>query len=96
MPFRNSTKVPLIESVSIRWRLLGEIGVSVPLNRDVQVRHVMQDEVNKLFIAFFSDKLDERLRLKWFAQSICSEPILRECKIEIIDGCGFGIPRLDI
>ncbi len=56
----------------------------------------MQDEVNKLFIAFFSDKLDERLRLEWFAQSICSEPILRECKIEIIDGCGFGIPRLDI
>jgi hypothetical protein len=61
IPFRNSTKVPLLDQFQSGWRLLGEQYVSVPLNRDVQVCHVMQDEVDKLFIAFFSDELDERL-----------------------------------
>ena len=35
--------------------------MSVPLNRDIHVGHVMQNEVDKLFIAFFSNKFDERL-----------------------------------
>ena len=42
--------------------------MSVPLNWDVQVRHVMQDEVDKVFIAFFSDKLDSsKINLKFQA-----------------------------
>ena len=41
--------------------------MSVPLDRDVQVRYIMQDEVDKFFIAFFADEIDERLRLEWLA-----------------------------
>jgi hypothetical protein len=43
------------------------MGVSVPLDRDVQIRQVVQDEVHKLFIALFADELDERLRLERLA-----------------------------
>jgi hypothetical protein len=39
----------------------------MPLDRDIQVRYVVQDKVHKLFIAFFADEFDERLRVEWLA-----------------------------
>jgi hypothetical protein len=35
------------------------VGVVMPLYRDVQVRQVVQDEVDKLLIALFANVFDE-------------------------------------
>ena len=57
----------------------------MPLYGDVQVRDVVQDEVGQLLIALFANEFDERLGREWFAQPICRQAILCECKVEIVD-----------
>ena len=57
MPFRNSTNVPLVDS--IRVDITQRNGRVMPLYRDIQVRHVVEDEIDQLLIALFADKFDE-------------------------------------
>ena len=57
MPFRNSTNVPLIESV--RTDINQKVGVDMPLYGNVKVRQVVQYEVDELFVAFFAHIFDK-------------------------------------
>lgn len=43
------------------------VSVGVPLYGNVEVRHVVQDEVDELLMALFTDVFDERLGLELFA-----------------------------
>lgn len=58
IPFRNSTKVPLLILISLLFKQQNE---RIPLDWDVHVSDVVQDEVDKLFVLVFANELDKRL-----------------------------------
>ena len=48
------------------------------LDRDVQIGHVVQDELDELLILLLTDPCDEGSAGQWLAHPICDEAVLRE------------------
>lgn len=60
---------------------------SVPLDGNINVGNIVQNEVRKTFVALLSDKADERLCGQLLAKLVRSQPVLSEEVIELIDPC---------
>jgi hypothetical protein len=57
--------------------------VYAPLNRDVDVRNVVQHGLNESLVALLAEELNERLRLERLPASERSEPVLGEPVVEV-------------
>lgn len=56
----------------------------LPLDRNVHVRDVVQNEVNQLLIPILPDELDERLRFQGFPELVRSQAVLGEGIVEVV------------
>lgn len=64
IPFRNSMNVPLESAVGSARRHRGRWAASrrdIPLNREIYVGEIVENEVSEGFVAVLADKLDEGL-----------------------------------
>lgn len=56
----------------------------IPLDRNVQVGQIVEDEVDHLLILVFAEPTDERLRSQLFAHLESCQAILSECIVKVI------------
>ena len=59
--------------------------IDVPLDGDIHIRDVMEYEIHKRLIFFFTDPLDERLGLELLPKLVGCESVLCERVIEVVD-----------
>ena len=81
MPLRNSTNVPLHSSVHVRSRIRVHKAF-LPLDGNVEISKVAQDEVHEGLVLIFTEELDERLGWELFAQLVSREAVLPERVVE--------------
>jgi hypothetical protein len=96
IPFRNSIKVPLQATVRIKllprtcFRLIQvkkKTNGHSPLDRNIQVRNVMQYEARQLLVLFLAQPLDEAVAWKRFSEPKRRKPILGKTEIKNINHC---------
>ena len=59
-----------------------ELDEGAPLDRNIQVRNVVQDEVGKLLVLVLANPLDEAAGLQRLALLEGRQPVLREAEVE--------------
>lgn len=62
-----------------------ELHKRAPLHRQLQIRDIMQDELDQLLVLLLADPRDEGLRREFLAQLVGREAVLREAEVE--HGC---------
>jgi hypothetical protein len=95
MPLRNSTNVPLSTSVGGKEGLVGQIwrrvgrgdgrGRNGPLDGDVHVGNVVEDEVDERLVLLLADKLDERLGRERLAELVRRQAVLGKAEVKAAD-----------
>jgi hypothetical protein len=85
MPFRNSMKVPLMTGTVSVLSDTAKAPSYEPLDWDIEVCHVVKDELDHLLVAVLSDMLDEAGRSELFAKLVGSQAVLCEAVVEVID-----------
>ena len=58
-----------------------------PLDGDIQVGDVMQDELDKLLVLLLSNVTDERGSRELLAELVGDKTVLREAVVKVIDDC---------
>lgn len=87
MPLRYSMKVPLEEnSGQLNDRPKLHLP-NAPLDRDVKVSNVVEDEVGELLVALFAHVVDESLGCKLFAQLVSGQAVFCERVVEHVHDC---------
>lgn len=88
MPLRNSIKVPL--DLSAPGALLyPQQEKLVPLDRNIQIRDLMQDKVRHLLVFFLAQPLDKVVARQGLSEPEGSEAVLGKTVVEQIDYCTF-------
>jgi len=64
---------------------ISELDKGAAFNGDIQIRDVMQDEVDERLIPVFANVLNKRLRRELCSQFVGGQPVLCESIIEFID-----------
>jgi hypothetical protein len=95
MPLRNSTNVPLSTSIGGKEGLVGQIwrrvgrgdgrGRNGPLDGDVHVGNVVEDEVDERLVLLLADKLDERLGRERLAELVRRQAVLGKAEVKAAD-----------
>ena len=83
IPLRNSTNVPLQRTLSESTQ--HRSSAQVPFDWDVHICNVVQNKVDQGFIPHFANVFDKRLWCQGSAHFKCSQSILCEGIIEILD-----------
>jgi hypothetical protein len=61
---------------------VSELDKGTALDGDVEVGHVVQDELDQLLVVFFTDVADEGLRLEGQARLVGRQAVLGEAEVE--------------
>jgi hypothetical protein len=89
IPFRNSMNVPL-QTIADRERAgffaRGKTR-HAPLDGDVQVRDVVQDELDQRLVLLLAQEADERRRRQRLAGPERRQAVLRERVVKVVDDC---------
>lgn len=64
-----------------------QLAVYAPLDRDVEVRNVVEDEVRELLVLLLADPADEGLLRERLAELVRGQAVLREEVVELVEGC---------
>lgn len=59
-----------------------ELDKRAPLNRNIQIRNIMQDELDQLLIPILANPIDEALARQQRAQLVRRQPVLGEAEVE--------------
>ena len=59
-----------------------ELDKRAPLDRDIQIRDIMQDELDQLLIPVLANPIDEALARQQGAQLVRRQPVLGEAEVE--------------
>ncbi len=60
---------------------------NVPLDRDVEVGDVVQDEPDELLVLLLAEPLDEALRLELLTETDRSQAVLGKAKVKVVGDC---------
>lgn len=69
---------------------------ALPLDGDIQVGHVVQDELDHLLVSLFADMLDEAGGSELLAKLVRSQAILSEAVVEVVDDYGWQSASVNI
>lgn len=59
----------------------------IPLDGEIYVSEVMQDEVGESFVALLANELDEGLGRQLIAQLVCRQAILGKGIVKVVGDC---------
>lgn len=66
---------------------------NVPLDGDVEVGDVVQDEPDELLVLFLAEPLDKALRLELLAETDRSQAVLGKAKVKVVGDCSSSPNR---
>lgn len=93
MPLRNSMKVPLQVEESAGARQDEEDVKDAPLDGDVEVGNVVEDEADELLVLVLAEVLDEALALERLAELDRRQAVLSEAVVKVARDCARGRER---
>ena len=89
MPLRNSTNVPLQSRPRDQRQVRPHpLPPDAPLDGNVQIRQVVQDEVDQRLVLLLAEPVDKGLRRELLALLVRRQPVLREAVVPLRENWG--------
>lgn len=84
---RSSARAKEEHQLSEFWLMCATGERDVPLDGDVEVGDVVQDEPDELLVLFLAEPLDKALRLELLAETDRSQAVLGKAKVKVVGDC---------
>ena len=89
MPLRNSMKVPLCTGVSTACPATNILRGGVPLDGNVEISDIMQDEAAELLVLLLAEPFNEAVAGEVLSQTNSRKAVLSEAVVEQIQHCSL-------